>query len=259
MRPEPEPPVVLDLPKVEPGWDVDNDGRIDRKPTLRDGRPWPQASVDMVLETLKRVPGGPPPKKWIFVPLDGKGPPLVGSTSRAEFAEPPGYDKVEFIGMPQETWRQGARSNHARDSVDAALRYAMSNKYSQIYFNSALSTSTASEADAPLRPDMLGVVRPELDLGYRFKPYESYSPGQPSEPRETLLQLLHPEMGEPEGRFYKFLLALRIKVLRRIAARGNGARRQYSKDVPDLFLVSRKNGRIKRKQARQSQSHGGEQ
>ena len=162
---EPDPPPAINPPKVPEGWDRVEDGAIVRRPMLRNGQPWPEASVGSVLETLRRGRGAPPPRMWILVPLDGKGPPLVGSTGGDEFLEPPGYDKVEFIGMPQETWRQGVRSNHARDSVEAALRYAMSNNYSRIYFNSALSTSTDGEVDAPLRPDMLGVVRPELDLG----------------------------------------------------------------------------------------------
>jgi len=255
-RVEPDSPPAINAPKVPRGWDRVEDGALVRRPMLRNGQPWPEASVDSVLETLRRERGAPPPRMWILVPLDGKGPPLVGSTGADEFLEPPGYEKVELIGMPQETWRQGIRSNHARDSAEAALRYAMSNNYSRIYFNSALSTSTEGEVDAPLRPDMLGVVRPGLDLGYRFKPYESYSPRQAWEARESLLQLIHPAMGEPEGQFYKFLIALWTRLLRKLAARGKGARGRSRPDVPSLFLTVRRDLLTKLRRTRAVRNHG---
>jgi hypothetical protein len=239
-RPIVEPPAPLGAPQVPPGWDENIDGRIERRPKLRDGRLWPPAPPNVVVETLKREQGSPPPKMWIFTPEDGKGPPLVGSTGAQEYDVPPGYEKVELIGMPQETRRRGERTNHAIESADAALQMAMTNRYSRIYFNSALSTSTDGEVDAALRPDVLGVVRPELDLGYRFKPYEIYSPGQASEPRETLLQLLHPAMGEAEGRYYKFLLVLWNKIIRTFYGRLDGGN-STSEHVPYSFLTSGRN------------------
>lgn len=240
MRPDVEPPPDVNTPNVPPGWDVDNDGRIERRPKLRTGKIWPPVMVKVVVETMKRDRGAPPPKMWIFVPRDGKGPPLVGSTPKEEFELPPGYDRVELIGMPQETFRRGSRSDHADDSVEAAIRFSMTNRYSKIYFNSALSTSTNGEIDAPLRPDVFGVVRPELDLGFRFKPYESYSPGQTREPREMLLQLLHADVGEPEGNFVKFLLALWMTV-RKLAAQGGGASALIGKRVHYSFLTRKRN------------------
>jgi hypothetical protein len=86
-RVEPDSPPAINAPKVPRGWDRVEDGALVRRPMLRNGQPWPEASVDSVLETLRRERGAPPPRMWILVPLDSKGPPLVGSTGADEFLE----------------------------------------------------------------------------------------------------------------------------------------------------------------------------
>ena len=70
----------------------------------------------------------------------------------------------------------------------------------------------------------MGVVRPELELGFRFRPYESYSPGQKPADREQQL-MLHPDIAPVEGRFYKYLRLLWNKLLR-AAGRSVRARRR---------------------------------
>jgi hypothetical protein len=204
---EPTPSQSINSPEVPPGWDVNNDGRIDREPTLSDGRRWPEATAGVVLMIgAKEGPGKP--TMWLLVPRDGKGPTLVGSDDKEEFIDPPGYDKVQLIGIPQETKRDGVPTRHALDSVSQALEAAATNKYSRLYFNSTVRTASNREIDSRLRADLMGVLRPELNSPYRLQPFESYSPRQKPFERELELQGLHPSIARPLGRFYKFLRLL---------------------------------------------------
>jgi hypothetical protein len=89
-RVEPEPPPSTNIPEVPEGWDQIEDGAFVRRPTLRNGQPWPEADATAVRRILARgPPGAPPPTMWVYVPLDGKGPDLIGSDENGDFEQPP--------------------------------------------------------------------------------------------------------------------------------------------------------------------------
>jgi hypothetical protein len=148
------------------------------------------------------------------VPIDGVGPPLLSATETEEFSTvPTGYRPVEFIGTPQETRSGGAFTNHAQDGVERALGEATSHSsLVEVWFNRAVTTSTRGEVVLPLRPDVMAVYRYPEDV-LRFKPIESYSPGQDPNSRATELQ--HPRLERPEGDFYRKLLWLLWKLGRK--------------------------------------------
>lgn len=212
---EPEPEPSLRVPRLPPGFDISQAGL-----TYPDGRFWPAATTEKVILILRAQKGGSgKPKMWLFVPTNGKGPILIGSTPKADYVLPPDYEEVELIGDPQPTKRNGEPTNHDVDTVNAALSYAITNRYSQLYFNSAITTSTTGAVRSALRPDLMGVVRPQLPLSYRFQPYESYSPGQKPADRQQQLQL-HPDIAPVEGQHYKFLRLLWNKLVRAVGRRG---------------------------------------
>jgi hypothetical protein len=191
--------------RVPVGWDQD-DGT--RKPTLPSGREWPQATAVVILrslQNLKNVPGGP--RVVLYVPMDGKGPVLMGSTDKEEFPEPPGYEKVYLEGIPQETRRGNEPTNHGLDGAERALELASTNRFDRIYFNRSMATSTNREIVSYLRPDVFARVRPGLDLGFKWVPQESLSPRQTLENRQSQMPD-HPALAPVGGGFYKFLKTL---------------------------------------------------
>ncbi len=205
--------------RVPKGWDLPGftaDGAYHppvRVPILPDGTPWPLATHDLVRAVLTNLRGGKP-VMTLYVPNDGVGPTLVGSTDRIEYEEPPGYSTVKLSGLPQSTWSRGTETNHARDSIDEALTMAAENRYSEIVFNRALATTTQGLDPSPLRPDVVGVLRPEFRTDFTYDPYESYSPGQKPRERQRQLEGL-PGLGPVRGQQYKmlkYLLSLLLKL-----------------------------------------------
>jgi hypothetical protein len=181
LVPEREPDIAA--PVVPPGWDRPGqtiDGLYyppSRHPVLPDGTPWPVADIDHVLSVLANQPGRMP-TMVLYVPIDGRGPLLVGSTAKIDYPLPEGYDTVTFKGRPQVTRLGGVPTGHARDGVKEALRLAASNAFSTIYFNRSFSTITNGMVFSRLRPDVVALTRPTSNLPYRHYPYESLSEGQ---------------------------------------------------------------------------------
>jgi hypothetical protein len=196
----------LEGQRVPPGWDIPGqtvDGlhyQPVRRPVLPDGTPWPMATPDSVLLLLRR--SGPNPSMIVFVPRDRIGPTLMGSTPDIDFEQPPGYDGVWLVGTPQRTMRSGIETRHALESVVDALEMAETNQFSKIYFNRSYSTASNREVNSYLRPDVFGVVRPELKVTETLHPREIYSPGQDPQARELQLPRL-PFISPLRGRTYK--------------------------------------------------------
>jgi hypothetical protein len=215
------PPDAEAIPEVEPdfptqrvpqGWDTPGQ-RVGglyyppiRNPTLSDGTPWPRVTPEVILGVLSRPAGQAPsrvPREMvIFVPLDGRGPTLVGSTAVSDYAKPPGYDSVRLIGTPQVTSEGDGESEHARESVVEALRLAETNQFSEIYFNRSYTRITNRMFLSRIRPDVVGAVRPGLNLNYLYHPFEIYSPGQNQRTREAQMPI-SPIFRDVEGRSYK--------------------------------------------------------
>jgi hypothetical protein len=192
--------------RVPDGWDTPGQS-IDglgygptRNPRLNDGRPWPIADHDAIRGILLSQ-GSPKATMTVYVPVDGVGPILVGSTAELEYERPEGYDEVKLIGRPQTTYSRGVETGHARDSIDEAIRLASSNKFSEIYFNHTFSTSTQGVVESLLRPDVLARVRDEIDQPGRYAPYESLSPRQAGPNRARLMPKV-PAIGELTWREY---------------------------------------------------------
>jgi hypothetical protein len=206
---------TLPTPKVPSGWDhparVENGQQRarERVPLLRNGQPWPTAQPYVVLQTLQ--PGRtatPVPTMKVFVPTDGEGPILVGSGPEGSYEKPPGYDEVTLYGTPQRTVSRGADTGHGLGSAEAALDMARTNKYSDIFFNRSFSRISNGEYKTPLRPDVVGRLRPSLDPGRGYDVHEVLSPGQSGPPREQQLRDVVPAIGSFNSRAYKLLLKL---------------------------------------------------
>jgi hypothetical protein len=207
-EPEPRPPRA-ERDEIDP--------EINR-PRLANGTPWPEATPDEVYNYLLRWPAGQRPVLRIYVPIDGRGPPLMGSTwETGEIEAPPDYREVTFYGRPQETQSGGGTTNHALDGVQQALDVAETGGWSEFYFNSAITTSTNGRIVSQLRPDVMAVSRPTLDAENPiYQPIESFSPGQRPADRATQLKL-DPSIRDMIGRPYKKLLqALWTKIRRLI-------------------------------------------
>jgi hypothetical protein len=145
----------------------------------------------------------------LYVPLDGTGPMLMGTDEMGDdYLEPPGYEPVYLRGVPQRTTSRGVDTAHARDSVVEALSMAETNRYSDIYFNRSFSTISNGEFESPLRPDVVGVVRPALDSETKFDVFESLSPGQRGPAREQVLRPAVSAIQNFNARAYKLLLKL---------------------------------------------------
>ncbi len=210
----PELDPVLPIPRVPPGWDqpyrVVNGVALPagRYPKLPDGRPWPTAQADEIYRILDPRRGAMPFVK-LYVPLDGQGPTLMGSTDKEEFDQPPGYAAVYLRGVPQRTVSRGVETAHALRSVVAALEFAETNEYSEIFFNRSFSTISNGRYSAPFRPDVVGLRRPTLDPIGEYDVYEVLSPGQSGPAREEVLRPAVPgAIRGFEGRAYKLLLKL---------------------------------------------------
>ncbi|HEY2708498.1 MAG TPA: hypothetical protein VGI95_10630 [Caulobacteraceae bacterium] len=213
VGPEPEPPSPTGAPSVPPGWDVspayESYGVLHpavRIPRLPDGSLWPTAEPDAILAIMS---SGKAPPVDLYIPDDMVGPTLIGSTDKTQYPLPPGYSLVRFIGTPQETRSGNAATRHALESVVEALRMARTNLFSSVYFNRSVSTITGRAIASPLRADVMGVVWPELDVGYALRPYEIVSPGQTPEQQRARFRHL-PGIGPGDARRYEKLL----KVLR---------------------------------------------
>ena len=211
---EPDPDPVLPIPRVPPGWDqpyriVNGVGLpAGRYPTLPSGRPWPTAEADVVYRMLDPRRGGMPFVK-LYVPIDREGPMLMGTTERGEdYPEPPGYQPVILRGVPQRTTSGGADTAHALESVNAALRFAETNEYSDIFFNRSFSTISNGEDDVALRPDVVGLRRPTLDGGPKYDVFEVLSPRQSGPAREEVLRPAVTGIGTFNSQTYKLLLKL---------------------------------------------------
>ncbi|HEX3915793.1 MAG TPA: hypothetical protein VHW60_00530 [Caulobacteraceae bacterium] len=195
----------------------DDDERDDETtpPRLLSGRPWPEADPDIIRQILRSPPDRSLPRLRILVPINGRGPTLLGATTTEEFNTiPPGYRAVEFYGTPQETLRQGIGTNHARDSVEQALDEArIDPNLREVWFNRAITTSTRGQVVMRLRPDVLAVYDAGLGLPPRFGPMESYSPGQDPDARAE--DLRHPSLEGVRGRFYNMLRKLWMRWLRK--------------------------------------------
>ena len=210
----PEPDPALPIPKVPPGWDqpyrvVNGAPRpAGRYPKLLDGRPWPTAQAEEIYRILDPRRGAMPFVK-LYVPLDGKGPVLMGSTDKEEFDQPPGYATVYLRGVPQRTTSGGVETAHALESVAAALRFAETNEYSDIFFNRSFSTISNGRYNAPYRADVVGLRRPTLDPAGEYDVYEVLSPRQSGPAREQLLRPAVPGgIRNFQGEAYKLLLKL---------------------------------------------------
>jgi hypothetical protein len=179
--PEADPEPVPGSQSVPQGWDVVPERTIGglrypavRIPRLPDGRIWPTAEPAEILRIL-------PPERGttramiVFVPRDKIGPMLIGSDDREEYEQPPGYDKVRLVGAPQRTYAAGAETTHALKSAVEGLRLAETNDFSEIYFNRSFTIVSNRTFQSLIRPDVVAVARPELELGYRFQPAEILS------------------------------------------------------------------------------------
>jgi hypothetical protein len=145
----------------------------------------------------------------LYVPLDGKGPVLMGTTEQgADYIEPPGYQPVFLRGVPQRTESGGVETAHALKSVVGALELARTNDYSDIFFNRSFSTISNGEDDVLLRPDVVGVRRPTLEGGPKYDVFEVLSPRQSGPAREQVLRPAVPEIGTINSEAYKLLLKL---------------------------------------------------
>jgi len=221
--PDPEPEPALGAPKVPEGWDIPGATvggvyyRPIRIPKLRDGTPWPTPTPDLVRATLRPTPGTRPPSMLLYAPEDRIGPVLVGSTATQEYAEPPGYDTVRLVGTPQVTRSSGSETGHAQDSVEEALRLAETNQFSTIYFNRSFSMITSRMVQSLIRPDVVAVVRPHLDVFEIYHPYESLSPGQTLEERQDDMPDV-PGIRPLDGRRYKRFGIMRSPYFRYIGA-----------------------------------------
>jgi hypothetical protein len=213
--PERDPDPVLPIPKVLPGWDqpyrVVNGVPLPagRYPKLPDGRPWPTPQPDEVYRMLDPRRGALPSVK-LYVPVDGRGPMLMGTTDQGDdYIEPPGYEPVYLRGVPQRTMSGGVETAHALKSVTAALEFAETNEYSEIFFNRSFSTISNGRYSAPFRPDVVGLRRPTLDRGGEYDVYEVLSPGQSGPARERVLRPAVPgAIRSFDAQAYKLLLKL---------------------------------------------------
>jgi hypothetical protein len=183
-QPPPEAEDILGPePRTAPGWDVPGQlvgGLLyppTRHPVLHDGTPWPVADHDAI-KALLAPQRSKDPTLNIYIPYDGIGPTLLGSTATASFAQPDGYDLITLKGTPQVTNSKGFETGHAYDSIDEALRLAKTHQFSEIYFNRSLSKATDQTVQSLIRPDVLALARPPLSNLFPYQPYESFSKGQ---------------------------------------------------------------------------------
>ena len=212
--PPPEPDPVLPIPKVAPGWDqpyrVVNGVTLPagRYPKFRDGRPWPTPQPDEIYRMLDPRRGALPFVK-LYVPLDGIGPMLMGTTEQGgDYIDPPGYEAVYLRGVPQRTTSRGTDTAHALESVARALRFAETNRYSDIYFNRSFSTISNGAYASSLRGDVVGRIRPTLISQGEYDVFEVLSPRQSGAAREQTLRTAVPGIHHFSAQAYKLLLKL---------------------------------------------------
>lgn len=212
--PEPEPDPGLPTAKVPPGWDqpyrvINGVPRpAGRYPTLPDGRPWPSPQAEVVYRMLDPRRGALPFVR-LYVPLDGKGPVLMGTTEQGgDYVEPPGYQPVFLRGVPQWTMSGGVETKHALESVVRALEFAETDRYSDIYFNRSFSTISDGTYNSSLRGDVVGRVRPSLEFEGEYDVFEVLSPRQSGPAREQSLRNAVPGIRHFNSQAYKLLLKL---------------------------------------------------
>lgn len=184
-----EPQPSARTPRAPQGWDTPGEtvGGLyyppGRSPVLRDGSPWPIATHDQI-KSLLAAKRGSTPSIVVFVPQDGVGPLLLGSTATADFEEPGGYDSVTLRGAPQVTYSRGVETKHAYDSIDEALRLAATNQFSDIFFNRSFAVLSNRIVQSPVRPDVVAIARVSFRSPFQFHPYEVLSRGQHGNIRE---------------------------------------------------------------------------
>jgi hypothetical protein len=190
------------LPGEDDEFGEDKELREDLERELLEGKPWPAVTHDLIKSVLAPQ-GRVMPTLQIYVPRDGNGPLLAGSDGKEDFEGPPeGYDIVTLKGTPQYTYSRGQETNHAADSIEAAIAMAMTNRYSEIYFNRSFSTLSGGGVQSALRSDVVGVVRPEIEQMERYFPHEVLSPRQPGNYREGKMPN-HPNVGKVEYTPYR--------------------------------------------------------
>jgi hypothetical protein len=196
------------------------------RPMLPSGQPWPPATHDLIKKMLGHQPGKLP-TMLIYVPLDGRGPILVGSTPEGDLPpEPPGYDEVRLIGTPQVTYSGATETGHARDSIDEMLRVARYNEFQAVLFNRSIVMASRYIQEPKeylyesiVRPDVVFVARPSVDLPFRLYPYESLSPGQNAPARAGVLGQV-PGLGVMNSnQYYKALVRFSPEWCRRLGVR----------------------------------------
>jgi len=204
---DPSPTPEPEFPRVAPGWGDDpyyviNGVRFKwtERPIFRNGEPWPTVDHDFLRGELTPR-NGPKPEVAIWVPIKPSDPILVGRTTQLEYEDPPelGYIRVILRGVPQRTLRQGRESKHAWDSIDEALLLARTRQFSEIFFNTSLSVSTGRIIQNKLRPDVFGIIRPELESEYIYHPREVFSGGQTAAGRQSQMPK-DPRLAPIEGR-----------------------------------------------------------
>jgi hypothetical protein len=209
------PPEPEDIPETTPDFGVpgrpvvgefpaENLGGLGYGPARRplpDGSPWQVVTPDIVRTLLASGRSGTPTME-VFVPRDGVGPILTGSTATDDLVKPEGYDGVRFYGTPQITTSRGVETAHAEESANEALRPAGTNQFSAIYFNISISRATGRLVESLIRPDVFAAVRPGLNTGYLYHPSEILSPGQTPEKMQERMPDV-PGIAPVEARSYK--------------------------------------------------------
>ena len=151
------------------------ENKIWRTATLPDGTPWPVATITSIRAAIKGQPGRTPQLR-IYVPQNKYGDVLLGSTPERDLpGAPEGYDEVLLRGRPQVTSSRGWETGHADDGVEEALRLARSNAFKEICFNLSFTNCTDMVVQSLIRPDVLAIVRPQIETNERFWPYETLS------------------------------------------------------------------------------------
>jgi hypothetical protein len=211
ILPEAEP--NANAPKVPERWDVGGFSSggllhpIVRRPTLSDGKPWPEATPQAVVQILNRMSGRKPTLR-ILLPFDNIGPTLLGETEKEDFRTPEGYYSVTFVGRPQIS-RSGdpkIETEHANESVREALQYIRGVRSTRVYFNMAASSISPNAATIRLRPDIVVEHDTTVQDIPQYRPYEILSPRQTIEQRRVAFPGI-PGFVTIDGHHYKVVVS----------------------------------------------------
>jgi hypothetical protein len=100
--------------------------------------------------------------------------------------------------------------------VVEGLRLAESNEFSEVYFNRSFTTVTSRMFESLIRPDVVAVARPELDLGYRYQPFEILSGRQTHEDQQERM----PNVPGIREIFSKILTFMQVHGVRAVGWQG---------------------------------------